>query len=57
MQYLVKYHFNLPPPGSPPVHKNMPVVAGALGWAQELRARIQAQFGCFRHIMHPCVSS
>uniref|UniRef100_A0A493TYR8 Dynein heavy chain tail domain-containing protein n=1 Tax=Anas platyrhynchos platyrhynchos TaxID=8840 RepID=A0A493TYR8_ANAPP len=43
--------------GSPPVHKNMPVVAGALGWARELRARIQAQFGCFRHITHPCVSS
>uniref|UniRef100_A0A8B9IAP8 Dynein axonemal heavy chain 9 n=1 Tax=Anser brachyrhynchus TaxID=132585 RepID=A0A8B9IAP8_9AVES len=41
--------------GSPPVHKNMPVVAGALGWARELRARIQAQFGRFRHITHPCV--
>uniref|UniRef100_A0A8B9TAI3 Dynein heavy chain 9, axonemal n=1 Tax=Anas platyrhynchos TaxID=8839 RepID=A0A8B9TAI3_ANAPL len=43
--------------GSPPVHKNMPVVAGALGWARELRARIQAQFGCFRHITHPCLDS
>ncbi|NXC42955.1 DYH9 protein, partial [Penelope pileata] len=43
--------------GSPPVHKNMPMVAGALGWARELRARIQAQFGCFRHITHPCLDS
>uniref|UniRef100_A0A8B9IKL9 Dynein axonemal heavy chain 9 n=1 Tax=Anser cygnoides TaxID=8845 RepID=A0A8B9IKL9_ANSCY len=43
--------------GSPPVHKNMPVVAGALGWARELRARIQAQFGRFRHITHPCLDS
>jgi len=44
------------PLGFPPVHKNMPLVAGALRWAQELRARIQAQFGPFRHITHPCVA-
>ncbi|XP_009867872.1 PREDICTED: dynein heavy chain 9, axonemal-like, partial [Apaloderma vittatum] len=38
--------------GSPPVHKNMPPVAGALRWARELRARIQAPFDHFRHIPH-----
>uniref|UniRef100_A0A8B9SC73 Dynein heavy chain tail domain-containing protein n=1 Tax=Apteryx owenii TaxID=8824 RepID=A0A8B9SC73_APTOW len=43
--------------GSPPVHRNMPLVAGALGWAQELRARIQVPFGHFRHITHPCLDS
>ncbi|KFW62348.1 Dynein heavy chain 9, axonemal, partial [Pygoscelis adeliae] len=43
--------------GSPPVHKNMPPVAGALGWAQELRARIQVSFGHFRHITHLCLDS
>uniref|UniRef100_A0A672V7V5 Dynein axonemal heavy chain 17 n=1 Tax=Strigops habroptila TaxID=2489341 RepID=A0A672V7V5_STRHB len=36
--------------GSPPVHKNMPPVAGALGWARELRARIQEPFGHLRCI-------
>lgn len=34
----------------------MPPVAGALGWARELRARIQVPFGHFRHITHLCVS-
>ncbi|NXF34813.1 DYH9 protein, partial [Nyctibius bracteatus] len=43
--------------GSPPVHKNMPPVAGALGWAQELRARIQVPFGHFRRITHLCLDS
>ncbi|XP_054702769.1 dynein axonemal heavy chain 9 isoform X1 [Grus americana] len=43
--------------GSPTVHKNMPPVAGALGWAQELRARIQVPFGHFRHITHLCLDS
>ncbi|XP_068770010.1 dynein axonemal heavy chain 9 [Struthio camelus] len=43
--------------GSPSVHRNMPLVAGALGWAQELRARIQGPFGHFRHITHPCLDS
>lgn len=28
-------------PGFPPLQKNAPAVAGALGWARELRARIQ----------------
>uniref|UniRef100_A0A8C4V4J9 Dynein axonemal heavy chain 17 n=1 Tax=Falco tinnunculus TaxID=100819 RepID=A0A8C4V4J9_FALTI len=42
--------------GCPPVHKNMPPVAGALGWARELRARIQVPFDHFRRIPHLCVS-
>ncbi|XP_061318003.1 dynein axonemal heavy chain 9-like [Pezoporus flaviventris] len=36
--------------GSPAVHKNMPPVAGALGWARELRTRIQGPFGHLRRI-------
>ncbi|XP_023794711.1 dynein heavy chain 9, axonemal-like [Cyanistes caeruleus] len=36
--------------GFPPLHKNVPPVAGALGWAQELRARIQRPLEHFRHI-------
>ncbi|KGL87447.1 Dynein heavy chain 9, axonemal, partial [Charadrius vociferus] len=43
--------------GSPPVHKNMPPVAGALAWARELQARIQVPFGHFRHIPHLCLDS
>ncbi|XP_071656205.1 dynein axonemal heavy chain 9-like, partial [Patagioenas fasciata] len=44
-------------PRIPPVHKNMPPVAGALRWAQELRARIQVPFDHFRHIPHLCLDS
>ncbi|NXA70989.1 DYH9 protein, partial [Mohoua ochrocephala] len=36
--------------GFPPLHKNVPPVAGALGWARELRARIQGPLEHFRHI-------
>ncbi|NWQ82098.1 DYH9 protein, partial [Columbina picui] len=43
--------------GSPPVHKNMPPVAGALCWARELRARIQEPFDHFRRIPHLCLDS
>ncbi|KAK2515571.1 hypothetical protein Q9233_014084 [Columba guinea] len=43
--------------GSPPVHKNMPPVAGALCWARELRARIQVPFDQFRRIPHLCLDS
>ncbi|XP_027547622.1 dynein heavy chain 9, axonemal [Neopelma chrysocephalum] len=43
--------------GSPPLHKNMPPVAGALGWARELRARIQRPFDQLRHIPHLCLDS
>ncbi|XP_071656317.1 dynein axonemal heavy chain 9-like [Patagioenas fasciata] len=35
----------------------MPPVAGALRWAQELRARIQVPFDHFRHIPHLCLDS
>ncbi|XP_027763088.1 dynein heavy chain 9, axonemal-like [Empidonax traillii] len=43
--------------GSPPLHKNMPPVAGALAWARELRARIQRPFDQLRHIPHLCLDS
>ncbi|XP_050175592.1 dynein axonemal heavy chain 9-like [Myiozetetes cayanensis] len=43
--------------GSPPLHKNMPSVAGALAWARELRARIQRPFDQLRHIPHLCLDS
>ncbi|XP_065503599.1 dynein axonemal heavy chain 9 [Caloenas nicobarica] len=43
--------------GSPPVHKNMPPVAGALCWARELRARIQVPFDHFRRIPHLSLDS
>ncbi|NXB29063.1 DYH9 protein, partial [Eulacestoma nigropectus] len=36
--------------GFPPLHKNVPPVAGALGWAQELRARIQGPLEHLRRI-------
>ncbi|XP_067860408.1 dynein axonemal heavy chain 9-like [Heptranchias perlo] len=43
--------------GRPPVNKNMPVVAGGLRWAQELRERIRVPFNNFRHVTHPCMDS
>ncbi|XP_062965627.1 dynein axonemal heavy chain 9 [Cynocephalus volans] len=43
--------------GFPPVHKNMPTVAGGLRWAQELRQRIQGPFSNFRRIPLPCMES
>ncbi|NXO09420.1 DYH9 protein, partial [Oriolus oriolus] len=36
--------------GFPPLHKNVPPVAGALGWARELRARIQGPLEHLRRI-------
>ncbi|NXH56730.1 DYH9 protein, partial [Rhabdornis inornatus] len=36
--------------GFPPLHKNAPPVAGALGWARELRARIQRPLEHLRNI-------
>ncbi|CAK8676513.1 unnamed protein product [Clavelina lepadiformis] len=36
-----------------PVNKNMPLVAGAIRWAKELRDRIEAPYNNFRHIHHP----
>ncbi|NXF83974.1 DYH9 protein, partial [Sclerurus mexicanus] len=35
----------------------MPPVSGALGWARELRARIQGPFDRLRHIPHLCLDS
>uniref|UniRef100_H3A2B2 Dynein axonemal heavy chain 9 n=1 Tax=Latimeria chalumnae TaxID=7897 RepID=H3A2B2_LATCH len=45
--------------GYPPVNRNMPLVAGGLRWAQELRERIRVPFNNFRHITHPlsCIES
>uniref|UniRef100_A0A8C5XER9 Dynein axonemal heavy chain 9 n=1 Tax=Microcebus murinus TaxID=30608 RepID=A0A8C5XER9_MICMU len=43
--------------GFPPVHKNMPAVAGGLRWTQELRQRIQGPFGSFSRVTHPCMES
>ncbi|XP_010006532.1 PREDICTED: LOW QUALITY PROTEIN: dynein heavy chain 9, axonemal [Chaetura pelagica] len=43
--------------GAPPVHRNMPPVAGARRRARELRARIQLPFGHFRNLPHPCLDS
>ncbi|RLV89556.1 hypothetical protein DV515_00014816, partial [Chloebia gouldiae] len=36
--------------GFPPLHKNVPPVAGALRWARELRARVQGPLEHFRHV-------
>ncbi|KAH0629591.1 hypothetical protein JD844_011790, partial [Phrynosoma platyrhinos] len=43
--------------GYPPVHKNMPLVAGGIRWAQELRDRIQIPFGNFKYLTHLCLDS
>ncbi|XP_053153093.1 dynein axonemal heavy chain 9 isoform X3 [Hemicordylus capensis] len=43
--------------GYPPVHRNMPLVAGGLRWAQELKARIQIPFSNFRHLTNLCMDS
>ncbi|NXH48679.1 DYH9 protein, partial [Dicaeum eximium] len=36
--------------GFPPLHKNVPPVAGALGWARELRMRIQGPLEHLRNV-------
>ncbi|NXE97433.1 DYH9 protein, partial [Menura novaehollandiae] len=43
--------------GCPPLHKNVPPVAGALGWARELRARVQGPLEHLRHIPHLSLDS
>ncbi|XP_074871093.1 dynein axonemal heavy chain 9 [Carettochelys insculpta] len=43
--------------GCPAVHRNMPLVAGALRWAQELRDRVQVPFHHVRRIAHPYLES
>ena len=40
-----------------PIHKNMPPVAGALKWSQELRDRIAVPMADFRRLEHPYVSA
>lgn len=39
------------------LHKNMPKVSGSLRWSHELRERLTAQMGDFKHLEHPYVSS
>uniref|UniRef100_A0A670JPV6 Dynein axonemal heavy chain 9 n=1 Tax=Podarcis muralis TaxID=64176 RepID=A0A670JPV6_PODMU len=43
--------------GCPTVHRNMPLVAGGIRWAQELKDRIQIPFSNFRHVTHLCLDS
>ncbi|XP_070581054.1 dynein beta chain, ciliary-like isoform X2 [Ptychodera flava] len=43
--------------GKAPVNKNMPEVAGALKWSDELRQRISIPMGNFKHIEHPIMNS
>ena len=39
--------------GAMPVHKNLPPVAGALKWTQELRDRVTVLMNDFRRLEHP----
>ncbi|CAI9163741.1 unnamed protein product [Rangifer tarandus platyrhynchus] len=41
----------------PPIHKNMPPVAGQLKWSLELQERLEAPMRDLRHIDHPVMSS
>ncbi|XP_006869595.1 PREDICTED: dynein heavy chain 17, axonemal [Chrysochloris asiatica] len=41
----------------PPIHKNMPPVAGQLKWSLELQGRLQASMRDMKHIDHPVMSS
>ncbi|KAI8492613.1 Dynein heavy chain 9, axonemal, partial [Branchiostoma belcheri] len=41
--------------GIPPVHKNMPPIAGALKWTQELRDRITQPMSNLKNLNHPCM--
>ena len=41
--------------GTMPVHKNLPPVAGALKWTQEIRDRISVLMTDFRRLEHPYV--
>ena len=43
--------------GKPPLNKNMPEIAGALKWSQQLRSRIEKPMSNFKHIEHPWVYS
>ena len=37
----------------PPIHKNMPPVAGQLKWSLELQERLEVPMGYLQHIEHP----
>uniref|UniRef100_A0A452UEG0 Dynein axonemal heavy chain 17 n=1 Tax=Ursus maritimus TaxID=29073 RepID=A0A452UEG0_URSMA len=41
----------------PPIHKNMPPVAGQLKWSLELQERLEAPRRDLKHIEHPVMSS
>ncbi|XP_061245817.1 dynein axonemal heavy chain 17 isoform X1 [Bos javanicus] len=41
----------------PPIHKNMPPVAGQLKWSLELQERLEAPMRDLKHIDHPVMSS
>ncbi|XP_070790567.1 dynein axonemal heavy chain 9 [Pituophis catenifer annectens] len=43
--------------GYSPVHKNMPLVAGGVQWAQELKHRIKIPFSNFRHLSYCSLDS
>jgi dynein heavy chain, axonemal len=43
--------------GSMPINKNLPPVAGALKWSQELRDRMAVPMADFRRLEHPYVST
>uniref|UniRef100_A0A803TCU1 Dynein axonemal heavy chain 17 n=1 Tax=Anolis carolinensis TaxID=28377 RepID=A0A803TCU1_ANOCA len=38
--------------GYPPVHRNMPLVAGGIHWTRELKDRIQIPFSNFKYLPH-----
>ncbi|XP_010617035.1 dynein heavy chain 17, axonemal [Fukomys damarensis] len=40
----------------PPIHKNMPPVAGQLKWSLELQERLEVSMRHIKHIEHPVVS-
>ena len=39
------------------LHKNMPIVAGTMKWASELRERLTTQMTSFKHYDHPYVDN
>ncbi|XP_028375908.1 LOW QUALITY PROTEIN: dynein heavy chain 17, axonemal [Phyllostomus discolor] len=41
----------------PPIHRNMPPVAGQLKWSLELQERLEVPMGYLKHIEHPVMSS
>ncbi|XP_075415820.1 dynein axonemal heavy chain 17 [Tenrec ecaudatus] len=41
----------------PPIHKNMPPVAGQLKWSLELQERLESPMRDLKHISHPVMSS